>query len=325
LPFRRCKHATAEGVALTRAKLVGMNEHKASRTLVKSPPELWAECSDATSLTRHLDQFGEIRITRLEPETAVAWEGDRISGTVRLEPSGWGTKVTLTATTGGGETPLAEVPEPSVSEPAEVPVSDPAQVTVSDAAEMPVSDSAQVTVSDAGETPISDPAEASVVDGAEAAAATDAPGAAETPGAEVRAQPELPPRPAASAAAGMSKPRRGGLVARLLGLLAPRPTSVAGPPAPALREPVEPQPATEAPETDPEPEGVAPAPVASEAQPAATAPEPVATAPEPVATESEPVATAPESVVAALIDAEAALGAALDSLGQAHHRPFSRA
>ncbi len=74
-----------------------MTEHEASRTLVKSTPELWAECSDAASLARHLGQFGEIRITRLEPETAVAWEGEEISGTVRLEPSGWGTKVILTA------------------------------------------------------------------------------------------------------------------------------------------------------------------------------------------------------------------------------------
>ena len=63
-----------------------MTEHEASRTLVKSPPELWSECSDAASLARHLGQFGEIRITRLEPESAVAWEGERASGTVRLEP-----------------------------------------------------------------------------------------------------------------------------------------------------------------------------------------------------------------------------------------------
>src|ERR1700742_879748 len=85
-------------------------EHEASRTLVKSPPELWAECSDATSLSRHLDQFGEIRITRLEPETAVAWEGDDVSGTVRLEPSGWGTKVIMTAVI--EEAPDAAEPDP---------------------------------------------------------------------------------------------------------------------------------------------------------------------------------------------------------------------
>src|SRR5581483_2882179 len=52
---------------------------------------------DAASLARHLDGFGEIRITRLEPETAVAWEGERARGTVRIEPAGWGTKVILTA------------------------------------------------------------------------------------------------------------------------------------------------------------------------------------------------------------------------------------
>jgi hypothetical protein len=89
-------------------------EHEASRTLVKSPPELWAECSVAESLARHLaGSFGEIRITRLEPETAVAWEGECVSGTVRIEPSGWGTRVTLTAQTvepSAAETEVAEEP-----------------------------------------------------------------------------------------------------------------------------------------------------------------------------------------------------------------------
>jgi hypothetical protein len=101
-----------------------MNEHQASRTLVKSPPELWAECSDARSLARHLgDAVGEIRIKRLEPETTVAWEGERISGTVRLEPSGWGTKVTLTATTEPLE--MAEPPEPVAVTPPEPMAVDP--------------------------------------------------------------------------------------------------------------------------------------------------------------------------------------------------------
>jgi hypothetical protein len=89
-----------------------MTELQASRTLVKSPPELWAECSDAASLARHLGQFGEIRITRLDPETAVAWEGERARGTVRIEPSGWGTKVILTAVAVTEEpTASAAVPE----------------------------------------------------------------------------------------------------------------------------------------------------------------------------------------------------------------------
>ena len=90
--------------ATTRRSRVGearnpvlMTELTAVRTLVKSAPELWAVCSDADSLAQHLGAFGEIRITRLEPETTVAWEGERASGTVRIEPSGWGTKVTVTA------------------------------------------------------------------------------------------------------------------------------------------------------------------------------------------------------------------------------------
>src|SRR3954467_13284276 len=74
-----------------------MTEPRAQRTLVKSPPELWAEISDVAALAQHLGEFGEIRIVRLEPETTVAWEGDTARGTVELQASGWGTKVTLTA------------------------------------------------------------------------------------------------------------------------------------------------------------------------------------------------------------------------------------
>ena len=67
------------------------------RTLVKSPPELWADLSDPESLARRLGEFGEIRIIRLEPEKTVVWEGERASGTVEIESSGWGTKVRLSA------------------------------------------------------------------------------------------------------------------------------------------------------------------------------------------------------------------------------------
>ncbi len=75
-----------------------MSEIKAGRTLVKSPPELWSELSDPAVLARHLGEFGEIRITRTQSESIVAWEGEHASGTVEIHPSGWGTKVTLTAT-----------------------------------------------------------------------------------------------------------------------------------------------------------------------------------------------------------------------------------
>ena len=84
---------------------------EAKRTLVKSPPEIWAEVSDAGALARHLGEFGEIRITRTQPEEVVEWEGDLASGCVRLEPSGWGTKVTLTA----------EAPDPSEPDPEAAP------------------------------------------------------------------------------------------------------------------------------------------------------------------------------------------------------------
>ena len=89
---------------------------EAKRTLVKSPPELWAELSDMSALARHLGEFGEIRITRTEPESVVEWEGDLASGSVRLEPSGWGTKVTLTALPVMGDAPPA-VEEPVLEEP----------------------------------------------------------------------------------------------------------------------------------------------------------------------------------------------------------------
>ncbi len=86
------------------------------RTLVKSPPELWSELSEVERLARHLDAFGEIKITRLEPESTVAWEGEGASGTVSIEPSGWGTKVTLTARVEGDD----PVPEPPAPEPPSV-------------------------------------------------------------------------------------------------------------------------------------------------------------------------------------------------------------
>src|SRR5437660_11480190 len=66
------------------------------RTLVKSPPELWAELSDPASLARHLGELGEIRITRVDPEERVEWETTGASGSVAIKPSGWGTRVTLT-------------------------------------------------------------------------------------------------------------------------------------------------------------------------------------------------------------------------------------
>jgi hypothetical protein len=89
-----------------------MEQSTAQRRLVKSPPELWAEVSSEDTLRRHLSEFGEIRITRVHPETTVAWEGDRASGTVELVHEGWGTRVVLTATPVEQAAPAEVEPEP---------------------------------------------------------------------------------------------------------------------------------------------------------------------------------------------------------------------
>ncbi len=107
-----------------------MPASQASRRLVKSPPELWAEVSDAASLARHLGEVGEIRITRLEPETTVAWEGERASGTVELAPAGWGTSVTLTAEamSEAEAAPAAVATEPEAAPEAAAPAPEPTAV-----------------------------------------------------------------------------------------------------------------------------------------------------------------------------------------------------
>lgn len=100
------------------------------RTLVKSPPELWAELSDPTTLARHLGELGEIRIVRTEPDRVVDWEaaaadGAQATGRVEIQPSGWGTKVTLSAQRAVVESepePIEAIaepePEPEIVEPA---------------------------------------------------------------------------------------------------------------------------------------------------------------------------------------------------------------
>ena len=64
-----------------------------SRTLVKSPPELWQELQG----DRIGDALGGAEVSPTEPERALSWEAPGATGTAVLEPSSWGTKVTLTA------------------------------------------------------------------------------------------------------------------------------------------------------------------------------------------------------------------------------------
>jgi hypothetical protein len=101
-----------EGLGEACSNAEAMQDLTAKRTLVKSPPELWSELSEVERLARHLGAFGEIKITKLEPERTVAWEGDSASGTVSIEPSGWGTKVVLTASIEGEEPAPEPPPEP---------------------------------------------------------------------------------------------------------------------------------------------------------------------------------------------------------------------
>jgi len=60
---------------------------------VKSPPELWAELEGE----RFEVAVGATSVKTTEHERELAWEGDGAAGLARLEPSSWGTKVTLTA------------------------------------------------------------------------------------------------------------------------------------------------------------------------------------------------------------------------------------
>lgn len=72
---------------------MAMTSYEVSRTLVKSPPELWAELEGE----RLKDALGDATIRPTDPERELAWEADGAAGIARLEPSSWGTKVTLTA------------------------------------------------------------------------------------------------------------------------------------------------------------------------------------------------------------------------------------
>jgi hypothetical protein len=72
-----------------------MPRFEVSRTLVKSPPELWAELGP-DCLEKAL---GAVSVEETEPEREMTFSGDGIRGSAVLEPAGWGTKVTLTAET----------------------------------------------------------------------------------------------------------------------------------------------------------------------------------------------------------------------------------
>ena len=255
-----------------------MPDLTAKRTLVKSPPELWAELSEVEGLSRHLGEFGEIKISRLDPETTVAWEGEHASGTVEIEASSWGTKVVLTAE-------MVEVEAEAVEAEAEAPEPEP-QAAAPEPEPEPEALEAEAEVDEPEPEAAPQPAE-------------------RPPWLDPPPEPEATPAP---------PPRRRGFFSRWLF----RERRASETVAPAAEVPAP------APVLPPEPV----------IEPAPPAPEPVAEAPEPapaVATKVEAVAEdAPEAQTpppGPAIDEERALAVlegALDNLGSAHHRPFSR-
>src|SRR3954447_19284290 len=286
-----------------------MPEVEAHRRLVKSPPELWAELSDAEALARHLGEFGEIRITRTDPETTVAWEGEHARGTASIESSGWGTKVMLTAeairpaAVEAAAKPVAEEPAPIAPAPAPV-AEEPGPVTEEPQPE-PVA-----------EPPLPEPV--AEVPAPEPVAEVPAPEpVAETPA----------PEPVAETPAPKPPPRRIGFFARLFGrrkrvdpvVAAHEPEPVPEPERDFEPVAVEPMPEPQLVAVEPEPE---PEPVAVEPEPEPEPQPELGPEPEP---EPEPDPELPE-VERAVSDERVleVLTSTLDALGQAHHRPFSR-
>jgi hypothetical protein len=320
-----------------------MVSSEVQRTLVKSPPELWAELSDPEALARHLGELGEIRITRTKPEERVEWEAESTTGTVLIKPSGWGTKVTLSVTRNLEAAIAAAAGEPVVEEPA--------------TAQEPAAEQEPVTESPAREEPR---AEGEPQDGDLAAAEPRAeePAATESSAEELNAAEPLAEPPDTDADEPSAEPDvpqepRRGFFARLFGRRRPKSpeTALTSEPAdsgPDPQEPLAPEPLAEtepapldADEPDLDMDAAAQPSTqagADPSSPATSAPSVVAShmdepaveeAPEPAAdTGSEPVADlAAELQQAEEVAAEevaAVLTAVLDRLGAAHHRPFSR-
>ena len=296
-----------------------MRESKASRTLLKSPPELWSEVSTATSLQRHMDHFGEIRITKLEHETAVAWEGEHARGTITLEVSGWGTKVSLTAEpTGSGAIDATKPDTAGRAEPESA-----THLAEPIAAPEPATARERERVGAAARVPERAGAAAREPEPAGAAEPRREPAYAAEPRASVSspdaARPEVPDRITSPQQdrldASIERPRWTRRVAEKfrkwfsppLGEDANTPTNA-------------PEPRT--PEPEPEQQAVQSTPIA-QSTPAAREFHRVVAPPTP----PERAEPSPQQEPALEIDeaSTAALDATLDSLGQAHHRPFSRA
>jgi hypothetical protein len=327
-----------------------MISSEVERTLVKSPPELWTELSDPAALARHLGEFGEIRITRVEPERRVDWEADNATGTVMIKASGWGTKVTLSVTKDASEPEAQQSSEPQ-----------------------PAGDAQPEPEPEAQQSPEPQPAP----DAQPEPEAQQAPEPQPAPEPELETRHEPPPDAEPAPALEPELEPRRGFFARLFGLRRREPTDELAPAAHTARSEDAPGQPTSAfaavsrvlaPETfaggrttvtpwpEPEPEAAA---VADTGADAPAPPDAHLPAEDPAATDAgtataepgipsdspaPPTAEAPathagtapttetadisaEIAAAEEVAAEkvtAALTAVLDRLGAAHHRPFSR-
>src|SRR5947209_538869 len=304
-----------------------MSETSIERRLVKSPPELWQELSDPGSLAKHLGEFGEIRITRVTPESEVVWEGERASGSIEISGAGWGTKVTLTARL------RAEEPEPLLHEqapedatsPPEGPTSPEQAPKPSDARwddrepvtfQFPAARYADGQVERRGAE-----ATAPAVDQAQPASVAE-PEPEPDSVTEVEPEPEPPVEPGHSGFFGRLLARRQGrgttAFAHIPGFWS-EPAEVAETPG------SEPQ-SAEPPAAEPEAAEVADTP-RSEAEGDPTAPDEARQSPQPEAEAEcapQPEAEAGEPERSPSPDPDSVLSRVLDDLGAAHHRPFSR-
>ncbi|HMD51858.1 MAG TPA: hypothetical protein VKG62_04030 [Solirubrobacteraceae bacterium] len=287
------------------------------RTLVKSPPELWAELSDHQALTRHLGELGEIRITATEPETRVDWEAPGTRGTVYLSPSGWGTKVTLSVTRelDPPAPPSTSAGEVATDEPPAAPSAAP-EPHVSLAEPSPADDLRPAVEA---EPPSSLPVEAEPAAGG--ASPDHVPG-------------QQPSSPESRGAVRESRP---GFLARFLALwrqgIAPADIQpqepVAGPPPTGAAPAGAARDSGIGPEATVEPPEPAGAAIAQELpalqEPAPEKPVPDEASPEQRTPAQDLAAELRSAEEAATEEVTAVLTAALDRLGSAHHRPFSRA
>lgn len=67
-----------------------------SRTLVKSPPEVWAELEREGRLAELLAD-DSLEVTVAEELAVLEWRAQNACGRIEIKTSGWGTKVSLTA------------------------------------------------------------------------------------------------------------------------------------------------------------------------------------------------------------------------------------